>query len=135
MIFGTREILKIHQYCSMPKSLLAFHSAHTDRDWPFAWTVLNRRAAFTAKPVCVLAKFLKVKLQNASLKEQVGCGWWWLQYKGVISHRSVCTYICVSVTEAVGVCVISLNMHPDSTYASSSVPNDHPRLLQVVTLI
>ncbi len=86
MIFRTPEI---HQYCS----LLAFHSAHTDRDWPFAWTVLNRRAAFTEKPVCVLTKFLKVKLQNASLEEQVGCGWWWLHYKGVISHRSVCALI------------------------------------------
>lgn len=46
---------------------------------------------------CVHTKLpFKVKLQNAFLEEQVGCGWWWLQYKGAISQAQ-CTNKCVCV--------------------------------------
>jgi len=137
-IFHTsNEILKIHKYCSLPKSPLAFYSAHTHQDWPFAWTVLNRHAAFTVKLMCAHeVSFQGETKKNASLEEQVG--WLRLRYKGAISqaqctNKCLCTYICVSDTEAVGVrarfiskyesrqhiCVILCAKWPSSSLAGS----------------
>lgn len=63
-----------------------------------------------------------------------------VQFHRHSAQISVCVLIYASQSlDAVGVCVrvhvLSLNMNPDSTYASSSVPNDHPHLLQAVALI